>query len=109
MKENRISSFNIRTYLIVAKIPEGKVMSYGQIASAVGSPRAFRAVGTAMRFAPEYMDLPCHRVVNKAGEMAPDYAFGGAETQRSKLEEEGVLFNMDGKVDMEKSLWRTNE
>lgn len=109
MNGNKISDFNMRIYMIVAKIPRGKVMTYGQIAAAAGSPRASRAVGSAMRFAPEYLDLPCHRVVNKAGDMAPDYAFGGADAQRERLEEEGVLFNMNGKVDMEKSIHREDQ
>jgi len=108
MKEPKISSFNLKVYKVVEKIPAGKVMSYGQIAAAIGSPRAYRAVGTAMRFAPSFMELPCHRVLNKAGEMAPDYAFGGAEIQREKLEAEGVFFRMNGTVDMEASMYRND-
>lgn len=105
MKEKTITPFNRRIYELVRQIPKGKVLSYGQLAAAAGSPRACRAVGSAMRFAPEYLDLPCHRVVNKAGEMAPDFAFGGAEEQRTRLEEEGVLFRTDGTVDMDLSRW----
>lgn len=101
-----MKSFNHLVYEIVKKAPKGYVLSYGQVAALAGSPRASRAVGSAMRNAPEVLELPCHRIVNRNGDMAPDYAFGGAEAQRELLEEEGVFFRWDGRVDMEKSQFR---
>lgn len=92
-------------YYIVSKIPEGKVATYGQIAALLGNPRNGRIVGWAMRMAPDDLNLPCHRVINREGTLAPGYTFGGQEVQRSMLEEEGVKFRQDGSVDLEKCLW----
>jgi methylated-DNA-protein-cysteine methyltransferase-like protein len=58
-----------------------------------------------MRSAPGHLKLPCHRVINRLGEMAPEYAFGGAEVQRALLEDEGITFNEDGRVDLKQHLW----
>jgi methylated-DNA-protein-cysteine methyltransferase related protein len=93
-------------YKLVAQIPEGNVATYGQIAALLGNPLAARAVGDAMRRVPDYVDIPCHRVVNRKGEMSPAYVFGGSEKQREILEKEGVFFKEDGCIDMRKCLWR---
>ena len=90
-------------YKIVAEIPKGKVMTYGQVARSVGNPRWARLVGQAMFNAPDGIDIPCHRVLNCKGEMAPDYAFGGQDIQRKMLKDEGVIFKPDGCVDLKKS------
>jgi methylated-DNA-protein-cysteine methyltransferase-like protein len=55
-----------------------------------------------MRAAPENLHLPCHRVVNRLGEMAPYYAFGSEDVQRAMLLSEGITFKEDGCIDMEK-------
>lgn len=93
-----------RVYDVVATIPRGKVMTYGQIAKHLGGFYSGRTVGFAMRAAPGERDLPCHRVVNKKGEMAPGHCFGGAERQRAMLKKEGVRFKADGCIDMTRSL-----
>lgn len=97
-----------RIYRIVACIPRGKVATYGQIAAAIGMPRAARTVGWAMWSVPRDLDLPCHRVVNRRGEMAPEHIFGGADRQRALLLAEGVAFTPDGRVDMKRCMveWR---
>lgn len=95
-----------KIYSIVAKIPEGKVATYGQIAAMAGMPKGARVVGWAMRAVPEGMSIPCHRVVNKTGNLAPDYAFGSREIQRSILEAEGIVFRRDGTIHMESQLWK---
>lgn len=92
-------------YEIVAQIPEGKVLTYGQIAMMLGNPYASRIVGYAMSSAPPEQNLPCHRVVNKEGKMAPGNIFGGQENQRYMLEREGVTFTENGCIDMKKHLW----
>jgi methylated-DNA-protein-cysteine methyltransferase related protein len=94
-------------YEIVAKIPVGKVMTYGQIAMMLGSPYYARRVGQAMYNAPEYLPLPCHRVINSKGELAPVHVFGGEGKQREMLINEGVCFKPNGAVDLKKSLWRS--
>jgi methylated-DNA-protein-cysteine methyltransferase-like protein len=95
-----------KIYSIVARIPEGKVATYGQIAALAGMPKGARVVGWAMRSAPENLMLPCHRVVNRTGSLAPDYAFGSREIQRSMLEAEGIVFRLDGTIHMESQLWK---
>ena len=103
-KKNTADGFFAKVYEVAARIPRGSVITYGQIALLIGSPRASRAVGYAMRAAPE--TLPCHRVVNRRGELSPDEVFGGKDVQRRILESEGVTFFEDGRVNFKKHLWR---
>ncbi|WP_236860236.1 MGMT family protein [Candidatus Formimonas warabiya] len=103
-----MKNFFARVYEIVGKIPEGKVATYGLIALLLGQPRNGRVVCWAMRAAPLEMHLPCHRVVNKTGTLAPDYVFGRKEIQRALLEREGITFTKDGKVDLARHLWDGN-
>lgn len=79
--------FRDRVYTVVAAIPSGKVMTYGQIAALCGSPRAARIVGGIAHFGPE--DLPWHRVVNKNGGLAVAFP-GGREEQARRLSGEGI-------------------
>lgn len=94
---NDMKNFNERVYDIVARIPAGRVITYGQAASMAGSVRASRAAGYAMFRCPR-RDVPCHRVVYRDGSLAPAWAFGGH--QRALLESEGVAFTEDDRVDM---------
>ncbi len=102
----RMDNFYQRVYEVVTRIPRGRVATYGQIAAMLGNPQASRAVGWAMQNAPGHLQLPCHRVVNKTGSLAPFYAFGGAEKQRAILESEGIDFLPNGNIDMKKCLWQ---
>ena len=95
-------------YEAVKRIPKGKVATYGQIAAMVGHPRAARLVGYALHVNPEPGVIPCHRVVNRNGRLAPAFAFGGMEIQKQLLENEGVIVNGDFTVDMKKYCWRFN-
>jgi len=97
--------FFARIYRLVAQIPQGKVATYGQLATLAGQPRAARTVGWAMQGAPRELDLPCHRVVNAVGVLSPAEVFGGVGVQRDLLEKEGVLFLEDGRIDLGASLW----
>ena len=87
-------------YEIVAQVPRGRVVSYGQIARLLGSPRAARQVGWAMRQCPD--ELPWHRVVMSDGSIAGG---GWSDLRRALLEEEGVPFLPDGRVDMARCRW----
>ena len=99
-------SFFERCYSIVRQIPAGRVASYGQIAGILGEPRRARYVGFAMHASPGVKGgVPCHRVVFKDGRLAPGFAFGGPDAQRSLLESEGVGFLPDGRVDMNRYVW----
>jgi len=92
-----MNSFFEEVYKIVEKIPPGKVMSYGQIARALGSPRVARQVGWAMRCCPEH--LPWQRVVMSDGSITSGIH---ADMRRVLLGTEGVVFLPDGRVDMVK-------
>ena len=94
-------SFFEKVYETVKRIPKGKVATYGQIACAIGSPRAARQVGWALHVNPHPGMIPCHRVVNRFGRMAPVFAFGGEEAQAALLREEGVEVREDYTVDLQ--------
>jgi len=91
-----------KIYEVVKSIPEGKVATYGQVALLAGNPRWARVVGYALHVNPYPGIIPCHRVVNREGGVAPGFAFGGEDVQRQLLEAEGVVFEPDGRIDLEK-------
>ncbi|MBR3592619.1 MAG: MGMT family protein [Clostridia bacterium] len=91
-----------KIYEVVKSIPEGKVATYGQVALLAGNPRWARVVGYALHVNPYPGIIPCHRVVNREGGVAPGFAFGGEGIQRQLLESEGIVFEPDGRIDLEK-------
>lgn len=93
-------------YQAVKKIPYGCVATYGQIAAMIGRPKAARIVGYALHVNPEPGVIPCHRVVNRYGALAPAFAFGGREVQKALLEAEGVDVSDDFTVNLSIFLWR---
>ena len=97
-----------RVYEVIKQVPKGKVVTYGQVAYALGSPRAARQVGYALHVNPQPKIIPCHRVVNRFGRMAPAFAFGGEEVQAQLLREEGVEVKEDFTVDLSKYLYQGN-
>ena len=92
-----------RIYAAVKTIPRGDVMTYGGVAALAGNPRMARVVGYALHQNPAPGVIPCHRVVNREGRLAPAFAFGGEEVQRALLENEGVPFLPDGRVDLSRA------
>jgi methylated-DNA-protein-cysteine methyltransferase-like protein len=94
--------FYERVLAVVAKIPKGRVMTYGQIAALCGSPRAALVVGGIAHFGPP--ELPWQRVVHKDGTLATGYP-GGVEGHRVMLEADGVHVDKDFKVDVDRLLW----
>ena len=94
-----------RIYAVVQTIPKGKVTTYGQVAMLAGNPRWARVVGYALHVNPKPGEIPCHRVVTRDGATSAAFAFGGQDMQRTLLEEEGVTFLPDGRVDMKKHRW----
>lgn len=95
-----------KIYEVVCSIPEGKVATYGQVAMLAGNPRWSRVVGYALHKNPAFGVIPCHRVVNRDGKIAESFAFGGGDIQRQMLENEGVIFGADGRIDLDKFLWK---
>ena len=94
-----------RIYAVVRRIPRGRVATYGQVALLAGNPRWSRVVGYALHVNPDPEGIPCFRVVNRLGETSRAFAFGGADMQRLRLEEEGVIFTPDGRVDLARYGW----
>ena len=91
-----------KIYEVVMSIPEGKVATYGQVATLAGNPRWARVVGYALHNNPQPGIIPCHRVVNRQGKTAEAFAFGGGDVQRQMLEKERIIFEKDGTVNLEK-------
>ena len=91
-----------KIYMVVKNIPKGKVATYGQVALLAGNPRWARVVGYALHKNPEPGIIPCHRVVNRNGQVAESFAFGGSNVQRELLEKEGIVFNSNGSIDLKK-------
>lgn len=124
-----MSNFKSEVYKIVAKIPKGKVATYGQIALIFRKQTRFgghlqtgfgaRLVGNALH-ANRDPKVPCHRVVDRNGRLAPNFAgphwprakaigrraFDGAIEQRRRLVAEGVKFSDNTHVDLSKYLWK---
>ncbi len=96
--------FYQRVYQIVARVPAGTVITYGDIARLLGRPNGARAVGWAMRHCPE--GLPWHRVVNAQGRLSVAARYpDGKLMQQALLEEEGVAFDAEGHLDVAKYAW----
>ena len=95
--------FKDRVEAIVAQIPEGRVMTYGQLAALCGNARAARIVGGIAHFGNS--NLPWQRVVNKSGGLASGYP-GGRAGHKVHLEAEGVKVSEDYRVDVRQLLWR---
>ncbi len=100
-------SFFEKVYEVVKKIPKGHVATYGQIAGLIGEPRKAKIVGWALHSNPYRGIVPCHRVVNRKGELSGSFAFGGMEIQKKLLEDEGIIISENGTIDLEKYLWKT--
>jgi len=97
-----VSGLYERIYETVKRIPAGSVATYGDVARAVGMPRGARQVGYAMaalgRGVPR-PDIPWHRVVNARGESRV------GEEQIVRLREEGIAFDPEGRIDLERYGW----
>lgn len=85
---------------IIKEIPVGRVLTYGQIARLAGFPQYSRLVGQILAQSTESSYLPCHRVVNSQGRLAPHWT-----EQQFLLEQEGICFKPNGCVDLKKYSW----
>lgn len=92
-----------RVYGVVAKVPPGRVVTYGQIARHLDMPHGARTVGWAMRQCPAH--LPWHRVVNARGGISRRVHALYGSLQRDLLEEEGVVFRASGRIDLRVYGW----
>lgn len=92
-------------HALVRRIPEGRVMTYGQVALELGAPAAARAVGYALAWLPPGTDVPWWRVVNAKGGISLRGRGEEAELQRRLLEAEGVVFGAEGRMDLRRYRW----
>ena len=94
-------------YAVVARIPVGRVATYGQVAALAGLPRNARLVGYAMHGLPDGSTLPWQRVINAQGKVSLRSFSGPSEgLQRHLLEEEGVSFDDKQRVSLKKFRWK---
>ncbi|MCF3942964.1 MGMT family protein [Oceanobacillus alkalisoli] len=93
--------FTEKVIQIIKDIPEGKVMTYGQIAKLAGNPRAARQVARILHTMSKKYHLPWHRVINAKGQIAMKEEEKFNE-QRLSLEAEGVEVDDKGRVDLKK-------
>lgn len=102
-KQQHLDFFE-RVYMIVRKIPKGKVTTYGHIAAALGAKSSARMVGWAMNASHGDSSIPAHRVVNRTGALTGKMHFETPTLMRELLEMENIQFKGDV-VDMKKHLW----
>ena len=100
-----VAGFFAAVYAVVRRIPRGRVATYGQIARMLGAPRAARIVGWAMHGTPRGSRVPWHRVVQQGGSLSPTVSPHAPGRQRRLLEREGVVFLLNGKIDMDSHQW----
>jgi methylated-DNA-protein-cysteine methyltransferase-like protein len=94
-----------KIYEVVERVPPGKVATYGQIARVAGLGRQARLVGYALSNLPSDRNVPWHRVINAQGRISQGSRGEGVNIQRQWLEEEGVEFDLKGKVKLERFGW----
>ncbi|WP_416426804.1 MGMT family protein [Pseudomonas sp. App30] len=92
-------------YVVLSQVPEGKVVTYGQLAEMAGLGRAARWVGRTLSQLPEGSQLPWHRVIGAGGRISLAAGTVGGEEQRARLRAEGVTF-MNNRVDIRRHGWR---
>ena len=106
---DKLPNFYTRVYEFVRKVPKGYVVTYGQVALALGAPRSARAVGYALRNLPDGTDVPWWRVLNANGETSIQrISVTAADLQREILEHEKVNFRK-GQVNLEVFRWFPEE
>ncbi|HEX8763188.1 MAG TPA: MGMT family protein [Candidatus Saccharimonadales bacterium] len=101
------ADFAQRVYDLVAQIPKGSVMTYGQIAALCGAAWAAWEVGQIAHTGPT--DLPWQRVVNKQGGLAAGWPDGGRDVHRARLEADGIEVSDDYTVNVKQLLWDPNQ
>ncbi len=104
MAASQEGNFFEQVWDVVAETPMGKVTTYGDIATFLGKKGAARTVGWAMKAAGG-KGLPCHRVVNKAGELTASQLFETPYLMEERLRSEGVTFNDNGRINMKVHRW----
>jgi methylated-DNA-protein-cysteine methyltransferase-like protein len=95
-------------YLTLNQVPEGKVVSYGQLAELAGLGRAARFVGRTLSQLPQGTSLPWHRVIAAGGKVSLPAGTASGDEQRARLRAEGILVQ-NNRVDIQRHGWRPIE
>ena len=107
-KLSNTQDFYSRVYDLVRLIPSGKVCTYGIIAEFLGAKSSSRMVGWALNCVIDRIDIPCHRVVNRNGDLTGKLHFAYPEQMKELLLSEHVHF-IGESVDLQKHLWNPHE
>jgi methylated-DNA-protein-cysteine methyltransferase-like protein len=91
--------------MVLAAVPSGSVVTYGQVAELAGLPRAARMVGRILGNLPKGTELPWHRVINAAGKISLPEGSPSFKTQKARLQEEGVMLN-NNRVSLKQFNWQ---
>ena len=94
-----------RIYAVLAAIPWGMVVTYGQVAELAGLPRAARLVGRTLRLLPKESNLPWHRVINASGNISMPPDSEGFKRQKARLQEEGLVVK-GNRISLAQYRWR---
>lgn len=84
--------FQKKVWQAISKIPKGKTLTYKELATKIGQPKAIRAVANAVGANPLVVQIPCHRVVRSDGTLGGYSGRGGVKTKKSLLRKEGIIF-----------------
>jgi methylated-DNA-[protein]-cysteine S-methyltransferase len=95
-------NFKEKVFLVVKKIPKGKVLTYKKVAEIIGSPNSARAVGNALNKNTDYKSIPCHRVICSNGYVG-GYIFGLNKKKKLLIQEKVLIIN--NKINLEKFLF----
>ncbi|MDD6483835.1 MAG: MGMT family protein [Clostridiales bacterium] len=90
-----------KVYEFLTTIPKGTVVTYSQIAKYLGNKNLARAVGNILHNNPDENKYPCYKVVDSKGNLSKNFAFGGIEGQKRRLEADGIIVN-NYRVDLDK-------
>lgn len=100
-----VEDFTKKVVSIIKSIPEGKVVTYGQVAFMAGRPNGARQISWILNSMSEKESLPWHRVINSSGKISlPEGS--GFEEQMYRLKNEGVAFDINNRIDLKKFLWQ---
>lgn len=90
LKRQGVTNFQMRVLLATYSIPKGKTITYKQLASKAGYPKAYRAVGSVMKMNPLAPTIPCHRVIKSDGSLG-NYSAGGTRRKMQMLKSEHAI------------------
>ena len=106
-KTIRATPHDKKIHAVVARIPRGKVSTYGEVADRAGLPRRARLVGQVLSCLPANNTLPWHRVVNAQGGISLPVGGATAKEQRQRLLAEGIVFR-GARIELKRYAWRVS-